>query len=154
MASKAKCSKITFSNTLQVTSFLLYQILTFFLLLYFLKLTRHFVSKICIMLIPISDWLKTQMITQKSRSLSDFLNSCMINYNPANISTLDQHCRSTLKQRWPNVENEAKSDVGFSTLHNVDTTLIQRCFNLALMLVKAILNPVGLVMIVDLQIHE
>ena len=106
------------------------------------------------MLIPISDWLKTQMITQKSRSLSDFLNSCMINYKPANISTLDQHCRSTLKQRWPNVENEAKSDVGFSTLHNVDTTLIQRCFNLALMLVKAILNPVGLVMIVDLQIHE
>ena len=31
---------------------------------------------------------------------------------------------------------------------------MQRCFNLASTLVKAILNPIGLVMIMDLQIHE
>ena len=41
-----------------------------------------------------------------------------------------------------------------TTLHNVGTTLIQRCFNLASTLVKTILNPIGLVMIMDLQIHE
>ena len=41
-----------------------------------------------------------------------------------------------------------------TTLHNLGTTLIQRCFNLTSMLVKAILNPIGLVMIMDLQIHE
>ena len=68
--------------------------------------------------------------------------------------------------------NETKSDVGYSTLHDVDTpsvpdvetkwkqryttskqrctTLYQRCFNLAWTLVKAILNPVGLVIIKDL----
>ena len=62
--------------------------------------------------------------------------------------------------------------VGFSTLYNVDTTsvsdvettskqpyttskqrctkLYQRCFNLAWTLVKAILSPIGLVMIMDL----
>ena len=67
------------------------------------------------------------------------------------------------------VENKTKSDVGFSTLYNVDTTsvpnvettlqnvkttlhnidtkLYQRCFNLAWTLVKATLNPIGLVMI-------
>ena len=33
-----------------------------------------------------------------------------------------QRCGSTLKQRWSDVENETKSDVGFSTLHNVDIT--------------------------------
>ena len=27
-----------------------------------------------------------------------------------------------LKQRWSDVENETKSDAGFSMLHNVDTT--------------------------------
>ena len=77
---------------------------------------------------------------------------------------------------WSDVENKTKSDVRFSTLHNVDTTsvpnvettlqnvettlhnvgttLIQRCFNLASTLVKAILNPIGLVMIVDYEIVE
>ena len=68
-----------------------------------------------------------------------------------------------------NVENETKSDVGLSTLHNVDTasvpdvettlqnveaTLIQRCFNIASILVKAILNPIGLVIIMDLKADE
>ena len=55
-------------------------------------------------------------------------------------STLFQRCGSTLKQLWSDIENETKSDFGFSTLHNVDitsvpqveTTLIQRCFNLSL----------------------
>ena len=37
-------------------------------------------------------------------------------------STLFQHCGSTLKSRWSEDENDRKSDVGFSTLHNVDTT--------------------------------
>ena len=44
-------------------------------------------------------------------------------------STLFQSWSSALKWRWSNVENETKSDVGFSTLHNVDTTSKQRCCN-------------------------
>ena len=32
-----------------------------------------------------------------------------------------QSCGSTLKWHWSDVENETKSDIGFSTLHNVDT---------------------------------
>ena len=39
-------------------------------------------------------------------------------------------------------------------LHNVGTTLIQRCFNLVSMLDKTILNSIGLVVIMDLQIDE
>ena len=58
-----------------------------------------------------------------------------------------QRC-TTLIQRQTTIHNVK------TTLQNVGTTLIQRCFNLALTLVKAILNPVGLVMIVDLQTHE
>ena len=56
-----------------------------------------------------------------------------------------QRCYNVGARRWNNVE---------ITLHNVGTTLIQRCFNLALTLVKTILNPIELVMIMDLQIHE
>ena len=41
-----------------------------------------------------------------------------------------------------------------TTLHNVGTTLIQRCFNLVSMLDKTILNSIGLVVIMDLQIDE
>ena len=37
-------------------------------------------------------------------------------------STLFQLCGLTLKQGWYDVENETKSDVGFSILHTVDTT--------------------------------
>ena len=44
-------------------------------------------------------------------------------------------------QRWYNVSARRWNNVG--------TTLIQRCFNLASTLVKPILNPIGLVMIVD-----
>ena len=56
-------------------------------------------------------------------------------------------------QRWYNVSARRWNNVE-TTLHNVGTTLIQRCFNLASTLVKTILNPIGLVMIMDLQIHE
>ena len=91
---------------------------------------------------------------------------------PANISTSDQRCfnvKITLiwcwkwnkirrrifnfAQRWYNVSARRWNNVE-TTLHNVGTTLIQRCFNLASTLVKTILNPIGLVMIMDLQIHE
>ena len=43
---------------------------------------------------------------------------------PVNISTLGQCCGRTLKydDRWSNVKNEAKSEVGFSELNNADTT--------------------------------
>ena len=37
-------------------------------------------------------------------------------------------------------------------MHNVDTRLYQPCFNVASTLVRTILNSIGLVMIVDLQI--
>ena len=49
----------------------------------------------------------------------------------------------TLIQYWCLTNVEA-------TLHNVDTMFNQRCFNVTLMLVKVILNPVGLVTIADL----
>ena len=45
-------------------------------------------------------------------------------------------------QRWYNVSARR--------WNNVETTLIKRCFNLTWTLVKAILNPIGLVMIMDL----
>ena len=67
---------------------------------------------------------------------------------PANISTSDQRCvnvETTSKTTLHNVE---------ITLHNAGWTLIQRRFNLGSTLVKAILNPIGPVMIMDLQIHE
>ena len=85
-------------------------------------------------------------------------------------STLFQRCESTLKLRWSDVENETKFDsVRQKTLvpevettskeqcttlkqhqNNVDTTLYQLCFNLASTLAKTILNPIGLIMIMDL----
>ena len=55
-------------------------------------------------------------------------------------------------RRWNNVETTLHNDE--TTLHNVRTTLIQRCFSLASTLFKTVLNPFGLVMIMDLQIHE
>ena len=67
--------------------------------------------------------------------------------------TLFQRCGLTLKKRWADVENEAKSDVGFSTLHNVDATvdktLSRRCFNVVSTLVKAISKPMELVIRTD-----
>ena len=60
-------------------------------------------------------------------------------------TTLIQRRCPTLKKRWNNVE---------TTLHNVGKMLIQRCLHLASTFVKNILNPIGLVMIMDLPIHE
>ena len=54
-------------------------------------------------------------------------------------------------QRWDNISARRWNNVE-TTLHNAGTTLIQRCFKLVL--VKAILNPIGLVMIVDCEIVE
>ena len=50
-------------------------------------------------------------------------------------NTLFQHCRLPFKQRWSDVENETKSEIEFTALHNietmsvssVETILIQRC---------------------------
>ena len=67
---------------------------------------------------------------------------------PANISMSDQLCFNVVDQRrWNNVETTLHNVE--TTLHNVGTMLIQRSFNLASTLVKPILNPIGLVMIVD-----
>ena len=94
--------------------------------------------------------------------------------------TLNQKKEKTEKETWVNVEitlirrwkcskiqrwvfNVAQLWHNFSTrcwnnfkttLHNIGTTLIRRCFNLASTLVKAILNPMVLVMIVDCEIVE
>ena len=102
---------------------------------------------------------------------------------PASISTSDQRFFNFVDQRWNNVDTTLKmkqnptSDFQRcttwiqresptmkkrrtalhnvqTTLPNVGTTLVQRCFNLASTLVKAILNPIGLVMVMVLQIDE
>ena len=77
-------------------------------------------------------------------------------------STLFQRCGSTLKMK----QNPTSDFQRCTTLiqrqcptlkqrrNNVGTTLIQRCFNLASTLVKAILNPIGLVKIADCEIVE
>ena len=57
------------------------------------------------------------------------------------IFNVAQRLYNVSTRRWNNVE---------TTLHNVHTTLYQRCFNVAWTLVKAILNPVGLLMIMNL----
>ena len=98
------------------------------------------------------------------------------NLNPANISTSDQrfstlwinveitlirrwewkkiqHRIFNVAQRWYNLSGWHWNNVE-TTLHNVGTTLIQRCLNLSSTLVKAILNLIGLVMNMDLQIDE
>ena len=53
-----------------------------------------------------------------------------------------------LKQRWSDVANETKSDAGFSTLHNIDATLVsnvetmlkQRWYNFISTLFQRVLN--------------
>ena len=81
-------------------------------------------------------------------------------------STLFQYCRSTLKYCWSHVENVTKSNVGFSTLHNVDTTSVSKqrrknvdttfsqCFKVASTLWEAISKPIGLVISTDFQIDD
>ena len=56
-------------------------------------------------------------------------------------------------QRWYNVSAQRWNNAT-QCRNNVGTTLIQRCFNLASTLVKAILNSIGLVMIVDCELVE
>ena len=63
------------------------------------------------------------------------------------IFNVAQRWYNVSARRWNNVETTLHNVE--TTLHNVGTTLIQRCFNLASTLVKPILNPIGLVMIVD-----
>ena len=94
--------------------------------------------------------LYTQKWVFKTESLSLSLSL----YTPVNISTSDQRCFKVVDQRLSDVENETKSDIRFSTLRNFDTTLYQHFFNIASTLVNAISNPVGLVMIMDLQMRE
>ena len=63
-------------------------------------------------------------------------------------------------QRWCNVNVRRWNKVETTlynvekTLHKVGATLIKRCFNLASTLVKAILNPIEPVVIVDCEIVE
>ena len=48
---------------------------------------------------------------------------CMVFSYPANISTSDQRC-FRVEITLSDIENETKSDFGFLTLHNVDTTSV------------------------------
>ena len=63
-------------------------------------------------------------------------------------TTLIQRESPTMKKRRAALHNVQ------ATLPNVGTTLVQRFFNPASTLVKAILNPIGLVMVMVLQIDE
>ena len=56
-------------------------------------------------------------------------------------------------ERWYNVSVRRRNS-NETTLHNVDTTLGQRRFNVVLTLIKTTLEPIGLVMIMDLEIDE
>ena len=56
-------------------------------------------------------------------------------------------------QRWLNVSAWPWNNVE-TTLHNIDTTFYKRCFNVASTLVKAISNPIELLIIMNLQIDE
>ena len=78
------------------------------------------------------------------------------------VSTLWINVEITLIPRWKwnkirrRIFNVAHHwyNVSAGRWNNVGTTLVQRCFNLASTFVKTILNPTGLVMIMDLLIHE
>ena len=52
-----------------------------------------------------------------------------------------QRCGTLIQRRCPTIKQR---------LNNVDTTLSRRCFNVALMLVKPISKPIGLVICTDL----
>ena len=97
------------------------------------------------------------------------------NSHPDNISKSNQRCLNVVNHRWKwnkirrRIFNVAQRWYNFGarrwnnveitlhnneTLYNVGTKLIQRCFNLASTLVKAVLNPIELVMTVDCEIVE
>ena len=71
------------------------------------------------------------------------------------FSTSDfQRCTALIQRQCPTLKQHRNNDTQRrKTLHNVCTTLTER-FNLASMLVKAMLNSIGLVMIRNLQINE
>ena len=68
--------------------------------------------------------------------------------NVSNGAFLLKIAQPTFQRRWSDVENETKSDIGFSTLHNVDTTSVsdvettlkQRWYNFILTLLQRVLN--------------
>ena len=99
---------------------------------------------------------------------------------PASIPTSDQRCFNVVDQRWNNVDSTLKIKQNPTSVfqrcttliqcqcptlkqrrknvtqrqNNTGTTLKQRCFNLVSTLIKTILNPIGLVMIMDCEIVE
>ena len=77
---------------------------------------------------------------------------CKWNKIQRRIFNVAQRCYNVSAWRWNNVEITLHNIE--TMLYNVGTTLIQRCFNLASTLVKAVLNPIGLVMILDCEIVE
>ena len=77
---------------------------------------------------------------------------CKCNKIRRRIFNVAQRCYNVSAWRWNNVEITLHNIE--TMLYNVGTTLIQRCFNLASTLVKAVLNPIGLVMILDCEIVE
>ena len=77
---------------------------------------------------------------------------CKWNKIRRRIFNVAQRCYNVSAWRWNNVEITLHNIE--TMLYNVGTTLIQRCFNLASTLVKAVLNPIGLVMILNCEIVE
>ena len=70
------------------------------------------------------------------------------------VSTLWINVEITLIRRWKWNKIWRRIFNVAQRWYNVETALIQRCFNLVSTLVKPILNPIGLVMIVDCEIVE
>ena len=64
------------------------------------------------------------------------------------IFNVAQHWYNINARRWSKVKTTLHKVE--TTFHNIGKSLYQRCFNVASILVKGILNPVGLVMIIDL----
>ena len=100
----------------------------------------------------------TQFISHNSISSVSILSLIFFSQHFNVGSTLFQRCESTLKKRWSDVENETKCDITFSTLHNVDATLVsyvettlnqrcttslQRCFSIDMTLSQRWFNVVS-----------
>ena len=66
---------------------------------------------------------------------------------PSQHFNVAQRWYNVSARRWNNVETTLHNVE--TTLYNVGTTLTQRGFNLTSTLVKPILNPIGMVMLVD-----
>ena len=69
-------------------------------------------------------YMQTQTHTHTHTHKNTYLKiCCMVFSYPANISTSDQRC-FPVEITLSDIENETKSDVGFLTLQNVDTTSV------------------------------